>query len=66
LVGGQPSFFLLNDFIIYFLFFFFSFLLLYWVGTQCGIYKSSYNISNVSYLNSPTPWFSFISPLPPK
>jgi hypothetical protein len=29
LVGGQPSFFLLNDFIIYFLFFFFSFLLLY-------------------------------------
>jgi hypothetical protein len=25
-----------------------------------GIYKSSYNISNISYLNSPPPSFSFI------
>jgi hypothetical protein len=23
-----------------------------WVGVHCGIYKSSYNISNISYLNS--------------
>jgi hypothetical protein len=42
-----------------------SFLLLCWVGVHCGIYKSSYNISNISYLNSPSPPFSFISPLPP-
>jgi hypothetical protein len=25
------------------------------VGVHCGIYKSSYNISNTSYLNSPPP-----------
>jgi hypothetical protein len=31
---------------------FFFFLLLCWVGIRCGIYKSSYNISNVSFLNS--------------
>jgi hypothetical protein len=37
------------------------FLLLCWVGIHCGIYKSSYNISNLSYLNSPCPPFSFIS-----
>jgi hypothetical protein len=30
----------------------------------CGIYKSSYNVANVSYLNSPPPPFSF-SPPPP-
>jgi hypothetical protein len=30
------------------------------VGVHCGIYKSSYNISNISYLNSPSPPFSFI------
>jgi hypothetical protein len=35
------------------------FLLLYWVGVHCGIYKSSY-MSNISYLNSPSPPFSFI------
>jgi hypothetical protein len=28
------------------------FLLLCWVGVHCGIYKSSYNVSNISYLNS--------------
>jgi hypothetical protein len=31
----------------------FFLLLLCWVGVLCGIYKSSYNISNMSYLNSP-------------
>jgi hypothetical protein len=41
------------------------FLLLCWVGVHCGIYKSSYNLSTISYLNlSPTPtlphsWNSF-------
>jgi hypothetical protein len=45
-------------------------LLLYFIfyccagGVHCGSYKSSYNISNISYLNSPPPPFSFI-PLPP-
>jgi hypothetical protein len=36
--------------------------LLCWVEVHCGIHKSSYNISNISYLNSPPPSFSFISP----
>jgi hypothetical protein len=40
------------------------FLLLFWVGVHCGIYKSSYNTSNVSYLNSPPPPFSFKLPSP--
>jgi hypothetical protein len=31
---------------------FFFFLLLLCVGVHCGIYKSFYNISNISYLNS--------------
>jgi hypothetical protein len=37
-------------------------LLLCWVGVHCGIYiyKSSYNVSNISYLNSPPPPLSFI------
>jgi hypothetical protein len=30
------------------------------VGVHCGIYKGSYNISNISYLNSPLLPFSFI------
>jgi hypothetical protein len=34
------------------------------VGIHCGIYKSSYNMSNISYLNSPPPLFSFILPSP--
>jgi hypothetical protein len=38
------------------------FLLLCCMGVHCGLYKSSYNISNISYLNSPPPSFSFISP----
>jgi hypothetical protein len=39
--------------------------LLCWVGVYCGIYKSFYNIPNMSYLNSLPPPFSFISsPLP--
>jgi hypothetical protein len=42
----------------------FYFLLLFWVGAYCGIYKSSYNVSNKSYLNSPLLPFSFISPFP--
>jgi hypothetical protein len=35
-------------------------------GVYCGIYKSSCNIPNISYLNSPHPPFSFFlsSPLP--
>jgi hypothetical protein len=33
--------------------------LLCWVGIHCDIYKSSYNISNVSYLNSPLQQISF-------
>jgi apolipoprotein N-acyltransferase len=44
--------------------FFFFFFLLCWVGVHCGIYKSSDNISNISYLNSHPPSFSFILPLP--
>jgi hypothetical protein len=31
---------------------------------HCGIYKSSYNVLNISYLDSPPPLFSF-SPLSP-
>jgi uncharacterized membrane protein len=38
-------------------FFYFCFLLLFWVGVHCGIHKSSYNISNLSYLNSLLPPF---------
>jgi hypothetical protein len=30
------------------------------LGVHCGIYKYSYNISNISYLNSPPPSFSLI------
>jgi hypothetical protein len=36
---------------LYSLFTYFYFLLLYWMGVHCGIYKSSYNVSNISYLN---------------
>jgi hypothetical protein len=39
-------------------------LLLCWVGVHCGIYKGSYNVSNISYLNSPPPWLPCI-PSPP-
>jgi hypothetical protein len=48
-------------------FYFFKFILkkIVVLGVHCGIYKSSYNVSNISYLNSPPPSFSFISPLPP-
>jgi hypothetical protein len=31
-----------------------------WVRIHCGIYKDFYNISNILYLNLPTPPFSFI------
>jgi hypothetical protein len=31
------------------------------LGVHCGIYKSSYNISNISYLNSTSPPLSFDS-----
>jgi hypothetical protein len=41
-----------------------SFLLLCWLGVNCGIYKISHNMYNISYLNSPPPPFYFI-PLPP-
>jgi hypothetical protein len=40
------------------------FLLLCLVGVHCGIYKSSYNLSNISYLNSLPPPLSFIPPSP--
>jgi hypothetical protein len=40
------------------------FLLLYWMGIHCGIYKISYNISNISYFSSPPPPFSFFSSHP--
>jgi hypothetical protein len=42
--------------------FFPLFLLLCWVEVHYGIYKSSYNITNISYFNSPPPPFSFICP----
>jgi hypothetical protein len=29
-------------------------------GVHCGIYKGSYNVSNISYLNSLLPLLSFI------
>jgi hypothetical protein len=46
-------------------FFFFSFpSLLCCVGVHCGIYKGSYNASNISYLNSPTSMAPFIPPPP--
>jgi uncharacterized membrane protein len=35
-------------------------LLLCWVGIPCGIYKGSYNESNISYLNSALSPFSFV------
>jgi hypothetical protein len=34
------------------------------VGVHCGIYKNSYNVSNISYLNSLSLPFSFISSHP--
>jgi hypothetical protein len=39
-------------------------LLLWWVGVHCGIYTGSYNVSNISYMNSPPQPFFFI-PLSP-
>jgi hypothetical protein len=33
--------------------FLFFFLLLCWLRVHCGIHKCSYNMSNISYLNSP-------------
>jgi hypothetical protein len=39
-------------------------LLLCWVRVHYGILKGSYNVSNISYFNSPSPLLSF-SPLPP-
>jgi hypothetical protein len=35
-----------------------------WMREHCGIYKSSYNISNIKYLNSPPPSLFFITPFP--
>jgi hypothetical protein len=42
----------------------FIYLLLCWVGIHCSIYSGSYNVSNISYLNSPPQLFSFIPPVP--
>jgi hypothetical protein len=39
-------------------------LLLCWVGLHCGIYKSSYDVSNISHLNSPPPLLPFIPTSP--
>jgi hypothetical protein len=47
---------------VYYFLFTYSLLLLCWMGVHCGTYKSSYDISNISYLNSPPPSLSFISP----
>jgi hypothetical protein len=43
-------------------FFFLIFLLWCWVGVHCGIYKNSFNILNISQLESPPPSLSFILP----
>jgi hypothetical protein len=45
--------------------FYLCFILLFWVGGHCGIYKVSYNVSNISYLNSPTLHHSPLSLPPP-
>jgi hypothetical protein len=42
----------------------FIFLLLCWVEVHCGIYKSSYNISNISYFNHPLHYFPLLPPPP--
>jgi hypothetical protein len=39
----------------------FNFLLLFWVWLHCGIYNSSYNVSNIWYSNLPPPPISFAS-----
>jgi CBS domain containing-hemolysin-like protein len=44
--------------------FFHTFILLFSVGIYCEIYKGSYHMSNISYLNSPPLPFSFIPHLP--
>jgi hypothetical protein len=41
----------------------FNFLSLNSMGVHCSIYKVSYNVSNISYLNSPFPLLSFIPTL---
>jgi hypothetical protein len=38
-----------------------SFIIIIVLEVHCDIYKSSYNISNISYMISPPPPFSFIS-----
>jgi hypothetical protein len=38
--------------------------LLSWVDIHCGIYKNFYNVSNISYLNSPPPQLSLFLPSP--
>jgi hypothetical protein len=44
--------------------FFFKPLFFVVLGIHCGIYKSSYTVSNISYLNYLPPSFCFISPSP--
>jgi hypothetical protein len=46
------------------LFLFYLVLLFYWVGIHCDIYKSSYNISNISHLNSPPSTIILYCPFP--
>jgi hypothetical protein len=40
---------------------FFLFLLSLWVGVHCSIYKGTYNVSNMSYLNSPPTLVVFLT-----
>jgi hypothetical protein len=49
----------LKDFILFIFYILFSFLLLFWVKIHCITYKGSYNVSNISYLNSSCPVLSF-------
>jgi hypothetical protein len=57
----------MNEFILYSKYNFFNFrFLCFFIGVYCSIYKGSYNVSNILYLNSPPPLLSFIpSPLIP-
>jgi hypothetical protein len=55
--------FLFQSFKNSFIFYFFP-LLLCWVWVHCGIYKDSYNVSTISYLNSSLLLLPFIFPSP--
>jgi hypothetical protein len=46
------------------MFIFLYFFIVVLLGVHCGIYKSSYNVSNTSYLSSASPPLSFITSSP--